>query len=168
MNADPLAQLRDIHLPETISTWPPALGWWLVLFVVAGLVGFGVYYLLRKYLHSAYRRAALHMLKKINDDYQQHNNAKQWLNEITQLLKRTCMKAYPKAEFVELSGIEWLDYLDARLDAKAKEKAKTKLFTQTTLKEIFKQQFQAKPLTINTQTEQNIINTVKNWIKTHQ
>ncbi|HEY9134909.1 MAG TPA: DUF4381 domain-containing protein [Pseudomonadales bacterium] len=165
MNTDPLAQLKDIHLPEPIGIWPPALGWWLLLLVVTGLVGFGIYYLLRKYLHSAYRRAALKILDSINKDYQRHNNAKQWLNEITQLLKRTCMKAYPSSEFAELSGTEWLNYLDSKLDAK---KVKQKLFTQSTISEVFNQQFQPETLTTNTQTEQNIINAVTKWIKKHQ
>jgi hypothetical protein len=30
---DPLAQLRDIHLPEAVSWWPLAIGWWLVAIV---------------------------------------------------------------------------------------------------------------------------------------
>ncbi|HYN78294.1 MAG TPA: DUF4381 family protein, partial [Lamprocystis sp. (in: g-proteobacteria)] len=36
--ADPLAGLRDWHLPAPVAWWPPAPGWWLV----AGLVMVGV------------------------------------------------------------------------------------------------------------------------------
>jgi hypothetical protein len=35
MNPDPLAQLRDIHLPEPVSWWPPAPGWWGLALVVS-------------------------------------------------------------------------------------------------------------------------------------
>ena len=28
---DPLANLRDIYLPEPITAWPPAIGWWALI-----------------------------------------------------------------------------------------------------------------------------------------
>ena len=31
MKQDPLAALRDIHMPEAVAWWPPAPGWWLLL-----------------------------------------------------------------------------------------------------------------------------------------
>ena len=31
MENDPLAQLRDIHLPEPILWWPLAPGWWVLI-----------------------------------------------------------------------------------------------------------------------------------------
>ncbi len=38
---DPLAQLRDLHLPQAVADWPPALGWWLLAgLVLSGLVWF--------------------------------------------------------------------------------------------------------------------------------
>jgi hypothetical protein len=34
---DPLAALRDIHLPEAVSFWPLAPGWWIALGIMVGL-----------------------------------------------------------------------------------------------------------------------------------
>ena len=34
MQGDPLAQLRDIHLPDTVSDWPPGPGWWVLALVL--------------------------------------------------------------------------------------------------------------------------------------
>ena len=41
--ANPLDQLKDIHTPDAIGLWPPAIGWYLVLiFLIAVLVLAGV------------------------------------------------------------------------------------------------------------------------------
>ena len=41
---DPLAQLRDIHLPEAISVWPPAPGWWVLFIGIIALLATLAYY----------------------------------------------------------------------------------------------------------------------------
>ena len=68
-NEDPLAQLRDLHLPQAVADWPPALGWWLL----AGLVLFGLVWamraLYRRYKSKAYRRIAQRELKAIAASY---------------------------------------------------------------------------------------------------
>ena len=38
INANPLDQLRDIHLPEPISWWPLAPGWWLLIIIALALM----------------------------------------------------------------------------------------------------------------------------------
>ena len=39
--------LRDIHLPEAVSWWPPAYGWWLLV-VLLGACAWGAWSLVRK------------------------------------------------------------------------------------------------------------------------
>ena len=38
VGADPLAQLRGLHLPAAIGPWPPAPGWWMPAAVVVMLL----------------------------------------------------------------------------------------------------------------------------------
>ena len=45
-----LAQLADIHLPEPVSFWPPAIGWW----ILAALALVLLIILFRKF--ASYRR----------------------------------------------------------------------------------------------------------------
>ncbi|WP_315982906.1 DUF4381 domain-containing protein [Aliamphritea spongicola] len=66
--ADPLAELRDIHLPEAVGYWPVAPGWWLLLASVLVLAGL-IVWTVRRYRHNAYRRAAAKELDKVYQQY---------------------------------------------------------------------------------------------------
>lgn len=60
MNPDALLQqLADIHEPASISWWPLAIGWWLLIFTIlmGGLIVTRL--LLKKRRNNAYRRTAL-------------------------------------------------------------------------------------------------------------
>jgi len=183
VNSNSLVNLKDIHLPETISNWPPAYGWWLVVLISITLLGLACFYLIKSYRQSAYRRTALKLFEDINTDYHQHNNAKLWLNDITHLLKRTCIIAYPKASFSDLSGNEWLEYLDSKIEnkknskdsvspksqmKKKSQKNKALLFSNPGVQKIFNKQFQPGPIKINKKGEEYITMSVKKWVKKHQ
>ena len=55
---DNLPELRDIHLPEGVSAFPPAYGWWVILFGV--LLLFGLYE-----LWKLWRRKSPYLYRKI-------------------------------------------------------------------------------------------------------
>ena len=70
---DSLAQLKDIHLPDPISFWPPAIGWWLLaLLLLSGLFTL-CYFMLRYLSKHRYRRRAIKELKRIYQAYQNEN-----------------------------------------------------------------------------------------------
>ena len=56
---DPLAQLRDIHLPETVGLWPLAPGWWLLIALIIGALVTGIIYWRRRYQSNAFKRQAI-------------------------------------------------------------------------------------------------------------
>ena len=37
-----LPELRDIHLPDGVSAFPPAYGWWVILATIIALVAVGL------------------------------------------------------------------------------------------------------------------------------
>ena len=108
-NPDPLAQLRDIHLPEPISAWPPAPGWWviaiaaLVLMIIAGKA------LIKRQQRIAFQRQALTELKRLE---QQHQQPAEYLQALNRLLKRTALICYSNQQVASLTGKEWLAFLD--------------------------------------------------------
>lgn len=110
MNPD-LSQLHDIHLPASVSWWPLALGWWLLLalLVVMLLVGFGFY---RRYQRQRWRREALALLRQLQ---QQSLTPKMLVVEYSQLLRRVAISRFPRTEVAALTGEQWLVFLDQQM-----------------------------------------------------
>ena len=104
--------LRDIHLPQPVSSWwPPAPGWWLLpalLVVVAGLV----WLLLRWRKQRRWRVAALAELASIEAFYKSNNNRTQLLRDLSALLRRVAVMRFPRSDCAALNGTAWLRFLD--------------------------------------------------------
>jgi hypothetical protein len=87
---NPLDQLRDIHLPEPISWWPLAPGWWFVIIGGCLFLGWLIKLCCRHYSARLYRRQALRKLKQLTSI-----EGPQQLRELFELLKQTAISAYP-------------------------------------------------------------------------
>lgn len=107
---DLLAELRDIHLPPPIETWPPALGWWLLALLILAGICFGLKYLYSRWQKNAYRREAkqqLHQLYEANQSDQQS-----FLLGFNALLKRVALTTFPREDVAHLTGEGWVSFLD--------------------------------------------------------
>lgn len=105
---DPLAQLKDIHLPSAIDGWPPAFGWWLLaLLLVGALVLIGVS-LVRWHRRRAWRREALTAIPR-PDGRSVRDTA--YYSELNQLLKRAARVRYHDAGSDRMSGEPWQQFL---------------------------------------------------------
>jgi len=104
--SDPLAELRGIHLPEAVSWWPLAPGWWLLcailLISIFSLIRIGITY----YFNRSYRRQALEKLKQLPDSNQQ-----QRLVALFHLLKQVASCAYPNQNFASLNNQDFIKFL---------------------------------------------------------
>ena len=109
--SSPLDQLADIHLPDGVSWWPLAPGWWglLALMVIAAL---GIFIWRRRKAQNAYRIIAQHQLAGIYADYQQTQNAGAYLQALSLLLRRAALTAYPHHFNASIKGDAWLQWLD--------------------------------------------------------
>lgn len=104
---DPLASMRDIHLPGDVGLWPLAYGYWVVLFLV--LVGLALWF--RRYQRYVIHRAARAELDRLAADYQQHQNAHELAKAVNVLMRRTALSLKPREEAASLTGSEWMAYL---------------------------------------------------------
>ncbi len=112
-SSDPLAALRDIHLPEPISWWPPAPGWWL-LSVGLILLVLLAWFSYRYYQRGAIKRAALNELNQIASHYREQPH--QLLQQLSQLLRRVALVTQPRSSVAGLSEEAWLAFLDRFTD----------------------------------------------------
>ncbi len=95
MNPDPLAQLRDIHLPEAIGWWPPAPGWWLLTLLFILALAFTVRYLLTRRQNLYFRREANSLIKQCWENYQHNNDDRLFVETLFGIVRRAAISRSP-------------------------------------------------------------------------
>ncbi|PVY79295.1 uncharacterized protein DUF4381 [Tamilnaduibacter salinus] len=105
---DPLAGLRDIHMPEPGGFWPPAPGWWiLAVIVVVALVA--LTWLVQRWIaRGRWRRQARRELDALRACAEADNR---WFAELNALLKRAARSRDPSLHPDALSGDDWVELL---------------------------------------------------------
>lgn len=104
--------LRDLHLPEPVSWWPLAPGWWVLLVLLALLLGYGLYRAYLRRRHNAPRRFALRELARYESDYLEHRNPVVLGKQLSELLRRGMLAYARRDEVAGLTGEAWLAWLD--------------------------------------------------------
>jgi len=107
---DPLAQLKDIHLPPPVGWWPPAPGWWLAGFFLLAMVSGGGYLLWKSFHRGRYRREALAALRQLRETHRKDERF--LLEEVSRLLRQVAIAIYGRQEVAALTGVGWLQFLD--------------------------------------------------------
>ena len=117
--ADPLAGLRDWHLPDPVSWWPPAPGWWLLILLVIGAVA--AYRLWRSLRARALAptRLALAELEGLRGRLGGELAPREFIAALSQLLRRLALVRYRREEVAGLSGRAWLAFLDRSAETTA-------------------------------------------------
>lgn len=111
---DNLPELRDIHIPEGISAWPPAYGWFVILILI-----FLIYVLHRFYtvwILKSRKHYALKLIENLD-----RNNIIRAGSQISEVLRRACLYRYPEA--VILEGKKWQDFLLSHSSGEIKPKS---------------------------------------------
>lgn len=117
---DPLSQLADIHLPESVAFWPPAPGWWFLAACILLLVFLLVGWLYRQWMLRRRLSSALQELDTAWDNYEQKTSSSdnnnqaglELLYDFSTLLKRVALVYYPQTDVAKLTGQSWTQFLD--------------------------------------------------------
>ncbi|MGX2028667.1 DUF4381 domain-containing protein [Methylocaldum gracile] len=104
--------LRDIHLPDPISWWPPAIGWWIVSVAAVLLIATAAW-LIRRWRQVTVAKLALRELDALQKDSTLGMTEK--LRRLSILLRRAGLSAYPREDVAGLTGEGWLEWLDRPL-----------------------------------------------------
>ncbi|NKB38227.1 MAG: DUF4381 family protein [Gammaproteobacteria bacterium] len=119
MNDPQQLPLKDIHLPEPISWWPPAPGWWILLgLVILGTLGTFYWRRRRRLLFLSAVSMSKRELAALQESYRSHEDAGQFVSELSILLRRLSISAFPREETAGLTGDAWLRFLDSIMTEK--------------------------------------------------
>jgi hypothetical protein len=100
--------LKDIHLPEAISWFPPAIGWWLLLILVPLLIAL-IYWLYKRLTRKTALKIAKQQLQVIKDSTKDNTYK---LAQLSALLRRVAISTAPREQTASLTGQAWLAFLD--------------------------------------------------------
>lgn len=112
---DPLGGLLDIPLPAPHSFWPATWFAWGTLVILTTVLIFGLWALCHCWFANRHRREATAQLRQIelsSDAIPELILVK----KLAVLVRKTALAAFPRTEVADLSGRQWLAFLDRSYD----------------------------------------------------
>ena len=107
--------IKDLRSPPELEWWPFAIGWWLVIIILASISCYLGYKLYRRWLENQSRRIALSRFKDIQNEYIESGDSLILVKQLSTLLRQTFLAYFPRDEVSSLVGIKWLSFLDQSL-----------------------------------------------------
>ena len=114
--ADPVAGLIDIPLPQPVSllpqTWPSRIA--IALLLAAAIAA--VWRIAHQRHVNRYRREALAELGRIEQAVDADKAPAELVTRLAVLVRRTALAAFPREKIAPLAGPAWLAFLDSTYD----------------------------------------------------
>jgi hypothetical protein len=158
--------LADIHLPNMVSAWPPAIGWWLLTALIIALLIAAIILIKRYRTKWGYRKAALRLLDQQYKDHsiESHSDAMISIQSMLALLKRTAISAYPQQNIRARFGEQWVVFLNRQTHKH--------VFNTELANILVAQQYQENTNSTYTEVELSTLHTsiykaCRTWIKQH-
>ena len=163
-------QLADIHLPSTISIWPIAPGWWVLLALFVLLCVLII--LLSKdntkrkksLSPTQLRNLALKELTDIESIYQADTNAHETIKKLSIFLRRFALSHYHRTQIASLSDEHWLELLDEMIDPRHKKQPFSHDFAEL----LTKTPYQSQHIHIDSELLQQLFSTAKDLVQNYK
>ena len=105
--------LRDIHLPDGVSWWPPAPGYWIVLSLLILLLVLA--FMFRRWRQRQKRKQTiLTVFTSLESDYIKNRDPLQLVQALSVFLRRVSLQYFPASGCESLTGRQWLAFLDSK------------------------------------------------------
>ncbi|UTW45707.1 DUF4381 domain-containing protein [bacterium SCSIO 12696] len=155
---DPLTQLQDIHLPQTISWWPLSPALWGLLVVTLVMLAALLWWAFVSYRRNRYRRLTRKSIAHHFSDYQQHNNQQQLCRQLFSTLRR-CLLTSANIELAAAAS-----YSLSNLLTVADQPGKT-LFSRELIALVEQQLYAPKPQPLSDEQLQQLRQNALQWVK---
>ncbi len=101
-----LEQLRDIHLPDGVSWWPLAIGWWIVIAIIITVI---VLLIAKTIVSKRRQRFARYALIEL--DQIKRNADNDWLMQTHHIMRRASLCYFPKSQVAVMENRHWVTLL---------------------------------------------------------
>lgn len=99
----------EVLPPDAVSWMPSAPGWRYLTVVLLLLAAWRGWLRWRHWQRNRYRGASLRQLQQLAAE---HGDSPTLLQPLATLLKATALQAYPREEVAQMSGEQWLSWLN--------------------------------------------------------
>ena len=149
--------IDEVFMPQAISMWPQTIAWKILLgLLLLILFGWGVK-LWRSWQHNQYRREAWSALDTIQSRINTGNDNA--AVGVAELIKAVALCSFPREQVAQLTGQQWLSFLNAHFPKKQFTSSEV-LLTVAYVKPQHWQLSQQQLLTL--------VKEAKQWVKSHR